>query len=187
MGDNNLQIEDKDRADPKSVYNQSMKSSQAWYNLDTRGANNEATITWRSPSGQTRTMVMDPGTVSPSIPTEMGARNLQSAQKSATKDEYQRLREYTLLGASGAVTQNTNLVEMYNWGPQAQPYKVNDKYSVRVTQAGIDKVGGKQNVYTIMVERGGKLVPTAVKSTNLNDIRMAFGMEVIKAQTTPDR
>lgn len=185
-GDKDKYISESERSDPNSDFNKAMKNLKVRVNMDVRGSNGEATATMKLPDGSIHTVTLD--NISPTLPTEMSVRMLQGSQKYATRGEHQYIKQQALRGASHTVLKNINQVDMHNLRPSAKPYQLNDMYFLKVTDAGVNGVGGKQNVYTLMVKQGGVVKPTTMKpTTNLTDIQLALGLEVVRDQTVPDR
>jgi len=171
-------VSDSDRANPDSDYNKKLSRLTARINADTRGANGEATATVTLPSGKKLTVILP--NVSKSLPTEMSAGLLQNSGKLLTETEAKYNLQTAVQGAGWSQITDMTPGELYNALPSATPYKLNDEFYVKVTEAGLDKK--KIPLYTLMYkDTNGKYVKTQlVNKESPLDIVNALGKEGMK-------
>lgn len=176
-------ISERDRKDPNSDFNKSLRNLRVRVNMGMRGANGEATATLTTPSGQVRTITLD--NVSPNLPTEMAARMINSAGQYMTKGESSYMMQNAAKGAGLSQLKYLNEVDLNNIRPSAHPYRLNDMFYLKVQDAGVDGLGAKSNKYTLMTKEGNRFVPTSVRNvTSVDDVLQAIGGLEIKKQVS---
>lgn len=179
FGKNDKQVSDKDKADPKSAYNQARNNYTVRINMDQVGANGETTATLRTADGSIRTIAIPE--VSNYMPLEMSVRALAAAGKNMTKGEASYMQQNLVMGAGYKAITHLSRIDLLNSPAAGKPYQLNDMYFMKVSESGV-KGMGKQKHYSLFYrDADGSLKPTQVKNrTNVDDLVQVIGGQAVE-------
>jgi len=178
-GDNDKALGADQRGKKDSDFNKNIGLLNARISIRERGINGEPVAVVTMPSGKIVNVALD--NMSSSLPVEMATRMLAAGGHMMNKSEATYIAQQAAMGAGAASLRNMNAIDLQMLENSKDPYKLNDILYVKVGDAGIEKVGNKTKVYTVMVKDpvSGKFIPTSIKTTNIDDLQMKLGSSVM--------